>query len=121
MRAFFFALILFVAAPALAADVTLTWTDPNAEASRVEYWVIQWRVQDGAWSSDQEGTSPGPIPRFITPNVLAGGAYEWRVKAVNAAGESVWAEFAALILNPPVGPQDIKIESVTFTLTVEGE
>lgn len=109
------ALVLLVAGPALAADVTLTW-DPNTETGLAGY-----RLYQKADSAVPPFTKVQEIQKGTTTASVTGldpaHSYSFAVTAYNSAGlESAYSNIVT-IPAAPIAPAGLKW---SLTLTVTG-
>ena len=79
-------------------DVVLDWTTVVGQAGM--YYIVQLSTDEG-FANHVEFTTE--LSRFKTSDLMFGGEYFWKVKAVDATGSSEWTETRKLtILTRPV-------------------
>jgi len=110
-------------------SITLTWTKPrNDGGSPIRGYVIEKRMKgEDVWTKASHQIIPDCSYRVI--NLQDGKEYEFRVAAINAAGQGSWSSGSDYILcqPPPCAPKitsDLSIRDMTviageeFTITV---
>lgn len=102
-------LIVLLTTPAWAQQATLSWTDNSAiscpsapaENCQEDYFVVERKLGAGAFA-DIFHTAPDATT-YADTGVATGSTYTWRVKAVNAAGQSAYSNEATAVITQVAG------------------
>ena len=85
------------------ASVTLDWTDNSSDETRFE---VERAAGGGAWQALD--STAANVNTYVDAAVLAGGSYDYRVRACNAGGCSTWSSTTTATipgtLTPPSEP-----------------
>ena len=80
---------------ATATTLTIEWTHPGDGGSPLTRNFIEYRVEGTTdWTNWYRGETPTPVTRTVITNLAAATAYDVRVHATNAIGNSQWAQSA---------------------------
>ena len=80
---------------ATATTLTIEWTHPGDGGSPLTRNFIEYRVEGTTdWTNWYRGETPTPVTRTVIRNLAAATAYDVRVHATNAIGNSQWAQSA---------------------------
>ena len=89
------------------ARVELSWAAPeNQGGAAVSSYEVQSRLHDGEWTT---AVSTSELSLTI-PDLMNGSGYEFRVRAVNAAGAGSWSEL--IVATPRTVPEAPAIDAV---------
>ncbi len=91
---------------ATATTLTIEWTHPGDGGSPLTRNFIEYRVEGTTdWTNWYRGETPTPVTRTVIRNLAAATAYDVRVHATNAIGNSQWTQsataFSTLATPPP--------------------
>ena len=92
---------------ATATTLTIEWTHPGDGGSPLTRNFIEYRVEGTTdWTNWYRGETPTPVTRTVIRNLAAATAYDVRVHATNAIGNSQWTQSATAFstLAPPPPP-----------------
>ena len=97
---------------ATATTLTIEWTHPGDGGSPLTRNFIEYRVEGTTdWTNWYRGETPTPVTRAVITNLQAETAYDVRVHATNAIGNSSWTQsataFSTLAGNPATGAPTI--------------
>ena len=97
---------------ATATTLTIEWTHPGDGGSPLTRNFIEYRVEGTTdWTNWYRGETPTPVTRAVIRNLQAETAYDVRVHATNAIGNSQWTQsataFSTLAGNPATGAPTI--------------
>ena len=80
---------------ATATTLTIEWTHPGDGGSPLTRNFIEYRVEGTTdWTNWYRGETPTPVTRTVITNLAAATAYDVRVHATNAIGNSQWVQSA---------------------------
>ena len=80
---------------ATATTLTIEWTHPGDGGSPLTRNFIEYRVEGTTdWTNWYRGETPTPVTRTVITNLAAATAYDVRVHATNAIGNSQWTQSA---------------------------
>ena len=80
---------------ATATTLTIEWTHPGDGGSPLTRNFIEYRVEGTTdWTNWYRGETPTPVTRTVITNLEAATAYDVRVHATNAIGNSQWTQSA---------------------------
>ena len=80
---------------ATATTLTIEWTHPGDGGSPLTRNFIEYRVEGTTdWTNWYRGETPTPVTRTVITNLAAETAYDVRVHATNAIGNSSWVQSA---------------------------
>ena len=80
---------------ATATTLTIEWTHPGDGGSPLTRNFIEYRVEGTTdWTNWYRGETPTPVTRTVITNLEAATAYDVRVHATNAIGNSSWTQSA---------------------------
>ena len=80
---------------ATATTLTIEWTHPGDGGSPLTRNFIEYRVEGTTdWTNWYRGETPTPVTRTVITNLQAATAYDVRVHATNAIGNSQWTQSA---------------------------
>ena len=80
---------------ATATTLTVEWTHPGDGGSPLTRNFIEYRVEGTTdWTNWYRGETPTPVTRTVIRNLAAATAYDVRVHATNAIGNSQWVQSA---------------------------
>ena len=80
---------------ATATTLTIEWTHPGDGGSPLTRNFIEYRVEGTTdWTNWYRGETPTPVTRTVIRNLQAATAYDVRVHATNAIGNSQWTQSA---------------------------
>ena len=80
---------------ATATTLTIEWTHPGDGGSPLTRNFIEYRVEGTTdWTNWYRGDTPTQVTRTVITNLAAATAYDVRVHATNAIGNSQWAQSA---------------------------
>ena len=80
---------------ATATTLTIEWTHPGDGGSPLTRNFIEYRVEGTTdWTNWYRGETPTPVTRTVIRNLEAATAYDVRVHATNAIGNSQWTQSA---------------------------
>ena len=80
---------------ATATTLTIEWTHPGDGGSPLTRNFIEYRVEGTTdWTNWYRGETPTPVTRTVITNLAAETAYDVRVHATNAIGNSQWVQSA---------------------------
>ena len=80
---------------ATATTLTIEWTHPGDGGSPLTRNFIEYRVEGTTdWTNWYRGETPTPVTRTVIRNLAAETAYDVRVHATNAIGNSQWVQSA---------------------------
>ena len=80
---------------ATATTLTIEWTHPGDGGSPLTRNFIEYRVEGTTdWTNWYRGETPTPVTRTVITNLQAATAYDVRVHATNAIGNSQWVQSA---------------------------
>ena len=80
---------------ATATTLTIEWTHPGDGGSPLTRNFIEYRVEGTTdWTNWYRGETPTPVTRTVITNLAAATAYDVRVHATNAIGNSSWVQSA---------------------------
>ena len=80
---------------ATATTLTVEWTHPGDGGSPLTRNFIEYRVEGTTdWTNWYRGETPTPVTRAVITNLAAATAYDVRVHATNAIGNSQWTQSA---------------------------
>ena len=80
---------------ATATTLTIEWTHPGDGGSPLTRNFIEYRVEGTTdWTNWYRGETPTPVTRTVIRNLAAATAYDVRVHATNAIGNSQWVQSA---------------------------
>ena len=80
---------------ATATTLTIEWTHPGDGGSPLTRNFIEYRVEGTTdWTNWYRGETPTPVTRTVIRNLAAATAYDVRVHATNAIGNSQWTQSA---------------------------
>ena len=80
---------------ATATTLTIEWTHPGDGGSPLTRNFIEYRVEGTTdWTNWYRGDTPTPVTRTVITNLAAATAYDVRVHATNAIGNSQWTQSA---------------------------
>ena len=80
---------------ATATTLTIEWTHPGDGGSPLTRNFIEYRVEGTTdWTNWYRGETPTPVTRTVITNLQAETAYDVRVHATNAIGNSSWTQSA---------------------------
>ena len=80
---------------ATATTLTIEWTHPGDGGSPLTRNFIEYRVEGTTdWTNWYRGDTPTPVTRTVITNLQAETAYDVRVHATNAIGNSSWVQSA---------------------------
>ena len=80
---------------ATATTLTIEWTHPGDGGSPLTRNFIEYRVEGTTdWTNWYRGQTPTPVTRTVIRNLQAETAYDVRVHATNAIGNSQWTQSA---------------------------
>ena len=96
---------------ATATTLTIEWTHPGDGGSPLTRNFIEYRVEGTTdWTNWYRGETPTPVTRTVITNLQAETAYDVRVHATNAIGNSSWTQsataFSTLAGNAATGAPD---------------
>ena len=81
---------------ATATTLTIEWTHPGDGGSPLTRNFIEYRVEGTTdWTNWYRGETPTPVTRTVITNLQAETAYDVRVHATNAIGNSQWVQSAS--------------------------
>ena len=81
---------------ATATTLTIEWTHPGDGGSPLTRNFIEYRVEGTTdWTNWYRGETPTSVTRTVITNLQAATAYDVRVHATNAIGNSSWVQSAA--------------------------
>lgn len=93
---------------------TITWTDNSDNETGFQ---VEYNKDSAGWSNDWPGAEDGTVAAdgesFVTPT-LAAGTYQFRVRALGAAGNSAYSTTASATLTAGGGDQE-SADRVAFT------
>ena len=80
---------------ATATTLTIEWTHPGDGGSPLTRNFIEYRVEGTTdWTNWYRGETPTAVTRTVITNLAAATAYDVRVHATNAIGNSQWVQSA---------------------------
>ena len=80
---------------ATATTLTIEWTHPGDGGSPLTRNFIEYRVEGTTdWTNWYRGETPTQVTRTVITNLAAATAYDVRVHATNAIGNSQWVQSA---------------------------
>ena len=80
---------------ATATTLTIEWTHPGDGGSPLTRNFIEYRVEGTTdWTNWYRGETPTQVTRTVIRNLAAATAYDVRVHATNAIGNSQWVQSA---------------------------
>ena len=97
-----------------ASIITVKWDAPSDGGSPITGYMVQSKYGDMKWM-DVDPAHMGTGAMYIDKNLMSATAYSYRVKAMNAKGDSAWSMMAMLQTTGNTDPMaEGAIEAVTL-------